>query len=144
MYRNHVKKCSFRFHSVARHVKMFAFGSLMVLFVRPICHCIREVPDAIIKEMFLWMGLWQMNVSLQRQRKGLSHVSSFCVTQKDTPHTDMHRHTDSFYILEVFGVLVFQQWWWLVLRWGSDKRNQRGQHPSPLWFPLSALDLLKR
>ncbi len=31
----------------------------------------REVPDAILKEMFLWMGPWQMNVSLQRQRKEL-------------------------------------------------------------------------
>lgn len=46
----------------------------------------------------------------------LSHVSSFCITQKDTAHMDMRRHTDSFYILEVFGVLVFQQWRWLVLR----------------------------
>lgn len=65
-----------------------------------------------------------MNVSLQRQRKelsiltwdyihhndgpgSLSHVSSFCVTQRVA--MEMHRHTDSFYILEVFRVVVFQQ-----------------------------------
>lgn len=39
----------------------------------------------------------------------LSHVSSFCITQRDTTRMDMYRHTDSFYILEVFRVLVFQQ-----------------------------------
>lgn len=76
------------------------------------------------------MGPWQMNVSLEQQRKEvpssllltsddihhsegpglLSHVSSFCITQIDTMHMDMHRPTHSFYILEAFGVLVFQQW----------------------------------
>lgn len=74
------KKSRLRFHrvselsvlEVALHVKMFLFASLMVLFVGSSCNCIWEVPDAIIKEMFLWMGPWQMNVSLQRQRKELS------------------------------------------------------------------------
>lgn len=57
-------KCSWRL----RPMSCAPFGSLMVLIVGLICHCIGEVPDAIIKEMFLWMGPWQMNVSLQRQR----------------------------------------------------------------------------
>ena len=68
----------------------------------------------------------------------LSHVSSSCVP---TPRTRIC--TDSFYILEVFGVLVCQRWWRPVLRWDCDKRNQWGQHPCPLWFPLWALVYLK-
>lgn len=119
------------------HVKMFLFASLMVLFVGPICHCIGgEVPDAIIKEMFFYYEWLTDECELTTTEKralsspvltsddihhsdgpsSLSHVSSFCVTQKDTAHTDTRRHTDSFYILEVFGVLVFQRWWRLVLR----------------------------
>lgn len=47
--------------------------------------------------------------------------------------------TDSSYILEEFRVLVFQRWRWLVLRCDSDKRNQRGQRPCPLRFPLWTL-----
>lgn len=68
----------------------------------------------------------------------LSHVSSSCVP---TPRTRIC--ADSFYILEVFGVLVCQQWWRAVLRWDCDNRNQWGQHPCPLWFPLWALGLLE-
>lgn len=41
----------------------------------------------------------------------LSHVSSFCVQSEtlDTTYREMHRHTDSFYILQMLRVLVFQQ-----------------------------------
>lgn len=136
------------------HVKMCLFCLLMVLFVWPICHCVVEVLDAIIKEMFSWMGPWQMNMSLQRQRKQLSphpswpgmiYITIMPLARSSLSHLSMWQrntmrsHTDSFYILEVFRVLVFQQWRRLVLRWNCDKRNQRGQHPYPLWFPLWAL-----
>lgn len=108
-----------------------------------------EVPDAIIKEMFLWMGLWQMNVSLQRQRNREGEFSlhpeytsqwwlslAFAcliflrtITQRHRKSPHMQQCTDSFYILEVYGFLVFQLWWWLPLRCNVVKETGEGIVP---------------
>lgn len=103
-----------------------------------------------------------MNVSLERQRKELassllltsddihhsegpgllSRLSSFCITQKDTMHTDMHRPTHSFYILEELGVLVFQQWQRVVLRCVMRETSKDGNPALSSFFSLNTRNQL--
>lgn len=59
---------------VAIHVKMFLFGSIMVLFEGPICHCIWEVPVAIIKEMFFMNEALTDEYELTTRRRGESSL----------------------------------------------------------------------
>lgn len=61
------------------------------------------------------------------------------VTEKHSKSPRTWICTDSFYMLVVFRVRVYQRCWWLVLRWDCDKRNQRGRHRCPLWFLLWTL-----
>lgn len=116
------------------------------------------VPDAIIKEMFLWMGLWQMNVSLQWQRKELSLLTRtdlgwytsqwwpwlalpclIFLRYTERHHTHGHAQTHNFIL---YPWSVWSSGLSAVVETGGevcDKRNQGGRHPCPLWFPFSAL-----
>ena len=130
--------------------EIVSLGFIKALFVGPICHCIGEVPDAIIKEMFLWIGLWQMNVSLQRQRNrgrssllthdihhsdgsgSLSHVSSFYV--QSHWNTDNH-HTYGYTQIHSISLKCLGSWSFSGCSdwcWGATVIRETGEGKIPV------------